>query len=194
MPAAKPRIAKICLLCGASFSVWPSIDKRGDGSYCGRACHAFAFAHGNKAFGNKNHMWKGGIKHSGHGYLHQKTDHHPRAQDGYVPQHILIAEKALGKHLPAGAPVHHADLNRANNANNNLVICQDAAYHNLLHKRRRVLLAGGNPNLDKICAKCRGCLSHANFSRDRSSSDGLNNVCRKCNACIQKSYREKKAK
>src|SRR5262245_41632863 len=39
--------------------------------------------------------------------------------------HVLMAEAAVGHPLPPGAKVHHVDGNRWNNANANLVICQD---------------------------------------------------------------------
>jgi len=56
-------------------------------------------------------------------------------------EHILVAEKALGKPLPPGAEVHHLDENRRNNKPNNLVICPSRAYHKLLHMRMRQLKA-----------------------------------------------------
>lgn len=52
-------------------------------------------------------------------------------------EHILIAEKALGRPLPPGAEVHHWDKDRWNNTPTNLVICPDHAYHMLIHKRMR---------------------------------------------------------
>lgn len=50
--------------------------------------------------------------------------------------HRRRAELALGKPLPRGAEVHHADGSKGDNAPL-LVICQDRAYHMLLHKRMR---------------------------------------------------------
>ena len=73
---------------------------------------------------------------------------------GNVRKHSVIAEKALGHKLPEGAVVHHIDGNRANNANTNLLICPNEAYHNLIHIRTRAMEESGNPNLRK-CAYCR---------------------------------------
>jgi hypothetical protein len=79
---------------------------------------------------------------------------HPRAnKQGYVMEHILVAERALGKPLPPGAQVHHVDKDRTNNAPSNLVICEDAAYHQLLHNRMRAMDATGDPNTVR-CGDC----------------------------------------
>lgn len=68
-------------------------------------------------------------------------------------EHVAIAEKALGKKLPAGAIVHHVNENTLDNANSNLVICPSRAYHNLLHMRMRALAACGNANW-MLCPFC----------------------------------------
>ena len=70
-----------------------------------------------------------------------------------VRVHRIRAERALGHPLPKSVVVHHADGSKAADAP--LVICQDIAYHRLLHTRMNLVRAGGNPNTDKLCWRCR---------------------------------------
>jgi hypothetical protein len=58
-----------------------------------------------------------------------------------IYEHIFKAERALGKPLPKGVLVHHLDGDGTNNDNTNLVICQNKAYHRLLHMRMWALHA-----------------------------------------------------
>lgn len=87
--------------------------------------------------GKSHHRWNGGTtQHAGYNMVMVKG--HPRADlHGYVREHIIIAEQALGKHLPKKAVVHHHNGAKDDNRPGNLVICQDQGYHLLLHQRAK---------------------------------------------------------
>lgn len=88
------------------------------------------------------------------GYTLVVDTDHPNAQvGGRILEHVLVVSTVLGKPIPPGVVIHHVDHDRSNNRNNNLVVCQDHAYHMLLHLRERALLACGNANY----RKCRFC-------------------------------------
>jgi len=112
------------------------------------------FIHGHNGRGANHYNWKGGKKLS-YGYIYIWKPNHPKAcSDGYVLEHILVTEKVLGKPLPKGAEIHHVNENRSDNRKENLVICQDRAYHFLLHRRTRALKACGHANWRK-CNYCK---------------------------------------
>lgn len=90
------------------------------------------------------------------GYVLVMAKEHPRAnRDGYVWEHVLVVERALGKYIPTESIVHHVDENPGNNAPTNLVVCPDQAYHKLLHQRATALSACG----DASALKCDLCHS-----------------------------------
>lgn len=119
----------------------------------------------------------------------------PRA-DGYVGhnvggrtklEHILVAERALGKPLPTGAQVHHWDMDRSNNEPTNLVICPDQAYHRLIHRRMAALEACGNPSW-MPCRLCRVYEAPENLYVNPGGTDAYH---RHCSAAYARSHRAK---
>lgn len=142
--------------------------------------------------GPRSPFWKGGRRPGPGGYVMVYQPNHPRRNRAkYVLEHILIAEKALGRFLPVDAEVHHVNEIRNDNANANLVICQDRAYHKTLHVRMRILAAGGDPRTHKICAQC-GLKPRSEFPRYRKSYDGLNQNCRVCSGIRNRAARDKR--
>lgn len=133
--------------------------------------------------------WRGG-RTSSHGYVLILKPNHPKANSrGYIQEHILIAEKVLGKLLPTGAVIHHINENRSDNRKENLVICQDENYHRFLHVRLRALKACGNPNWKK-CRYCKEWDDPENLYID-SCNQGFHKKCRN-KYCKQLRIRNKK--
>jgi HNH endonuclease len=91
-----------------------------------------------------------------------------QVQGKRIQEHVLIAEKALGKSLPPKAEVHHVNGDGLDNRNSNLVICQNHAYHALLHVRECALNACGN--VDWRC--CHYCKKHDEITNMTSSHGG----------------------
>ncbi len=175
------RIAEVvqsCAQCAVQFVKYRSQV----GKFCSKKCkmeHDISRGFGQQGSGSRSHAWKGGVI-VAEGYRRRYAKENGKLV--YVAEHRLVAESALGKHLEKCHPVHHVDEDRSNNANGNLVICQDTAYHLLLHARKRVVDAGGNPNLEKVCGSCKAVRPRPEFHRSIKSQDGLVNRCKDCSA------------
>lgn len=81
--------------------------------------------------GSKNPAWKGGSYiEPEKGYRMIRMPEHPRARtNGYVLEHILVAETMLGRALLPDEEVHHIDHNRTNNKPENLKIYDSHREH-----------------------------------------------------------------
>lgn len=130
-----------CGYCGAPIWVQMSRSKNGAGQYCNRACKGAASK--GKHLKEQNPNWRGGrVVIAGRPAI-CKPDH-PRAHpNGYVYEHVLMGERALGRPLkyygpsdPRNEIVHHVNEIKADNRNKNFVICTEK-YHKGLHMRLR---------------------------------------------------------
>jgi len=99
---------------------------------------------------------------------------HPRAgSNGYVAEHILLAERILGRPLPPLVVIHHP---KGNQDNSIFVICENRTYHALLHQRMRSLLACGNATWRK-CAYCKKHDDPKNLFFSKAGSPIYHRVC-----------------
>lgn len=115
----------------------------------------------------------------GHNNRKQVVTTYRRKGDRY--EHVVIAEQALGRPLPRGAEVHHVDDTLTNNERSNLVICENRAYHKLLHARARVIRRGGDPRVEKICGRCDRVLPLGLFYIARRNQPfGKTSYCKSC--------------
>ena len=74
------------------------------------------------------------------GYIAIYMPEHPRAFDnGCVYEHILVAEKILGRPLKIEECVHHKDLNRTNNDEENLMIFATNNDHIAFHGGAKII-------------------------------------------------------
>ena len=142
---------------------------------------AIRFIQGHHARKSLHPKWKGGRVRV-NGYIRIMQPDHPRADKlGYLPEHILIAEKVFGGPLPSKAVVHHINGKRDDNRPENLVICENHGYHRLIHWRELALKACGHADWRK-CAFCHRYDDPANLWTSKRNSVSYHKVC-------QKSYR-----
>jgi len=119
------------------------------------------------------------------GYVYIHMPGHPRASTGYVYEHVLVAERAVGRFLPLPIVVHHHNETKGDNRNSNLAILPDDSYHHSLHRRRRVQLAGGDPWHDRLCCRCRRPRPESEFYCPGGRHSRL---CKSCNREYQREH------
>jgi len=103
-----------CPQCGDQF-----VSRSRDQRCCSRTC-ARRFERDHYR-GGRGTNWKGGrfIHKSGYVWMFQPA--HPRAMSNkYVPEHVLVMEKLLGRYLEAHERIHHRNGRRDDNRAENL--------------------------------------------------------------------------
>lgn len=104
-------------------------------------------------FGPNNPNWKGGRTVASNGYVLVKDRDNPMADvRGYVYEHRLVVSEREGRPLMRREQVHHEDLVKTNNDDENLELCASLAEHRVRHRRRSDLRLPGEANVVVICA------------------------------------------
>ena len=123
-------IVRECEWCGGEFLV--EHRRKRKARFCSRSCSSsFNFSH--YWDGPNNGNWKGGKTTHTKGYIMIRDIAHPRSNpNGYVMEHIVVAEKKIGRRLAPHEVVHHIDLDKTNNKPDNLVV-MDSGEHTAMH-------------------------------------------------------------
>lgn len=104
--------------------------------------------------GRNSPTWKGGRYINDSGYVCISCPDHPRANMGYVREHVLVMEKALGRYILSTEAVHHIDGNRQNNFLGNLMLFRFQGQHVAYHYRLKAFEVCGHYDWRK-CSFCQ---------------------------------------
>lgn len=137
-----------CEVCKGSFKVKPS--KAKDRRTCSISCSKvqrqyWMTGKGNHQYGlkgKKNSSWKSDRRISSLGYILVRHSSSTRS-DGFVLEHILVMEQALGRKITAKECVHHKNGNRQDNPIENLELLLRRD-HSALHAKERDQPRDGN--------------------------------------------------
>lgn len=119
--SAISKIAGVSSSCLVKWMNKVEIERR---NFCGRS-------------GIKSGKWKGGKITSKAGYVYIHKPDHPRCYRKYVPEHILIAEKVLGRYLNGDEVVHHINEKKGDNRPKNLYLFKNEKEHQRYHQKFR---------------------------------------------------------
>jgi hypothetical protein len=156
-------IMKPCEVCGVIMKVLPWQVSRGAGRFCGMVCRG---TYASKNYRGANSFnWKGGQYTCADGYVHIRTENHPRAVNNYVKRAVLVLESKLGRYLTVDEISHHINEVKDDDRPENLEP-MTRLKHNQHHGSKRlglcskvttVCLYCGEPIFDYPSAKRRFC-------------------------------------
>jgi hypothetical protein len=127
---------KCCRKIFAPKRQFPSFFKNYTPKYCSIKCRGKC-ANPPHFFGSKSSHWKGGLIGTTQGYLKRLLPSHPRAdKDGYVMEHYLTAERALGRFITKNEVIHHINKIKTDNYLKNLYLFPSSKEHGAYHMKQ----------------------------------------------------------
>jgi hypothetical protein len=109
--------------------------------------------------------WKGGT-YNGGGYVYILLPDHPHAlKNGYIGEHIVIAERSIGRYLNKGEVVHHINKIKNDNRPDNLMVLTNSS-----HSKAHGILKKINENRDRYGEKNPFWGKHHNDETKRAIS------------------------
>lgn len=97
----------------------------------------------------KHPFWKGGRHKLVNGYIMVNCPNHPRAYRNEVYEHILVAEKKLGRYLVKGECVHHINGIKDDNREENIITFPSNGEHISSHLKGKKRNGQGGKWLSK---------------------------------------------
>ncbi len=136
----KPRMLwVICVTCKRPFQIKAHDYLKRGRKNCSLECRNITLSMNSKGKakpnikGALNPAWRGGKTVHSRGYIYIHAPDHPRSSNGYVFEHILVAEKKLGRHLWPGETVHHINGDKGDNNAENIEVFATASEHTAYH-------------------------------------------------------------
>ncbi len=140
MPNHPAMTWSVCELCKKVYEVAKKELRRGR-KFCSMECAVI----GKKRRGNRNQWgannpnWKGGRTSHTKGYSLVRSNH-PRNHNGYVLEHIVVAERKIGRRLKGDEVVHHKNEIVTDNRKENIEV-MSRGEHTRYHNKRRARIA-----------------------------------------------------
>lgn len=124
------RVERICETCGIGFTARASVVKKGWDRYCSAKCYGIAQR---SQTGEASRTWRGGRIITIGGYVAVKAPWRTSAKrDGYILEHRMVLEDAIGRPLRSDEVVHHINGDKRDNRLSNLTILTNSE-HAALH-------------------------------------------------------------